>query len=53
MNDPFLQDGGCKTNKVIKFFKKNQVNEFSRVKIIVILNSHDVKVIFIVFFAKM
>ena len=32
-----FHDGDYKTNKVIKFYKEKQVNEFIRVKTIVIL----------------
>ena len=44
MNQPFFYDGGYKTKKVNKFFQKKQVNEFMRVKIVIILNSKDAKV---------
>ena len=43
MNEPLFHDGGYKTNKVIKFFLKKQVNEFIRVKFVIILNSRNVK----------
>ena len=53
MNEPFFFDWDYKTNKVIKFFlKKKQVNEFIRVKIIIILNFHNGKVVSIVFYVK-
>ena len=53
MNEPFFHREGYKTNKVIKFFKKKQINRFIRVKIVIILNSDNEKVIFIVFMSKM
>ena len=54
-NEPFFQDGGYKTNEVIKFFekKKKLVKEFFRINIVIILNSYNEKVIFIVFISKM
>ena len=53
MNEPFFLDWDYKTNKVIKFFfLKKQVNEFIRVKIIIILNFHNGKVVSIVFYVK-
>ena len=53
VNEPFFHDGGYKTNKAIKFFYKKQINEFFKVEIFIMLNSHNVKVIFIVFMSKM
>ena len=53
MNEPFFYDGGYKTNKVIKFFFFIQVNEFIRVKIVIMLNSHSEKVILITFISEM
>ena len=53
MNQPFFYDGGYKTNKVIKFSEKKQVNEIIRVKIVIVLNFNNVKVIFIVFISTM
>ena len=41
-----------KQTKLSSFLKK-QVNEFIRAKIVIILNSHNGKVIFIVFMSKM
>ena len=55
-NEPFFQDGGYKTSEVIKFFEKKpkkQVKEFIRINIVIILNSYNEKVIFIVFISKM
>ena len=48
MNEPFYHDGGYKTNKVISFVKKRQVDEFIRVKTFLILNLLNEKVTFIV-----
>ena len=53
MNEPFFHDEGYKIKKDIKFFLNKQVNEFIRVKVVIILFSHNVKVIFIVFMSKM
>ena len=41
--------GVIKETKLISFFIKKQVNEFIRVKIVIMLNFRDEKVIFIVF----
>ena len=35
------------------FFQKKLVNKFTRVKVVIILNSHNGNVIFIVFISKM
>ena len=48
VNKPFLHGGGCETNKIIK----NQVNEFIRVKTVIILSSPNKKIIFVVFYVK-
>ena len=53
VNQPFFYNGGYKTNKVIKFSEKKQVNEIIRVKIVIILNFNNVKVIFIAFISTM
>ena len=50
MNEPSFYDGDYKTNKLNKIFKKIQVNEFTRVKIVIIINFCDKKVTFILFF---
>ena len=52
MNEPSFCAGGYKTNKINKFFKKKQVNEFIRVKIVIIINFWDEKVILILFYVK-
>ena len=52
MNKPSVYDEGYKTNKLNKFFLKKQVNEFIRVKIVIIINFWDEKVIFILFYVK-
>ena len=41
-----------KPTKLLSFFKKKQVNEFIRVKIVIILNFRNKKVIFAVFYVK-
>ena len=41
--------GVIKETKLISFFIKKQVNEFIRVKIVIMLNFRDEKVIFIAF----
>ena len=53
MNEPFFHDGGYKANKVIKFSEKKQVNGFIKDKIVIVLNSYNVKVFFIAFMSKM
>ena len=45
MNEASFYDGDYKTNKV-NMFNKKQVNEFVRVKCVIILNFQDEKVIF-------
>ena len=52
MNEPFYHDGGYKTNKVTNFKKTTTVNEFIRVKILLILNLRNEKVTFRVFHVK-
>ena len=52
MKEPSFYDGDYKTNKLNKFFKGKQVNEFIRVKIVIIINFWDEKVIFILFYVK-
>ena len=54
----FMRMSHFSTTEVIKqtklsSFLKKQVNEFIRAKIVIILNSHNGKVIFIVFMSKM
>ena len=49
----FSSTGIIKQTKLSSFFlKKKQVNEFIRVKIIIILNFHNGKVVSIVFYVK-
>ena len=53
--EPFFHDGGYKTSKVIKFFKKRQVGEFNRVKTFLVLNLSNEKATYsfsIVFYVK-
>ena len=53
MNQPSSYDRGYKTNKINRFLKKQQqVNEFLRLKIVIVLNFQDEKVVFIVFMSK-
>ena len=52
MNERFYHSKGYKTKKTIKFLKKKQVNEFIRIKILLILNLHNEKVTFRVFHVK-
>ena len=54
MIEPFFRDERYKNKQsYLVFLKKKQVNEFIRVKIVIILNSYNVKVIFMVFNSKM
>ena len=48
----FFTTGVMKPTKLLSFFKKKQVNEFIRVKIVIILNFRNKKVIFVVFYVK-
>ena len=48
----FFTTGVMKPTKLLSFFKKKQVNEFIRVKIVIILNFCNKKVIFAVFYVK-
>ena len=49
MNESFFHDGVIKQTK---FLLKKQVNEFIRVKIVIILNFLNVKIILMVFMSK-
>ena len=49
MNEPFFHYGGYETKKVIKLSLKKQVNEFIRVKTVIILSFRNEKITFIVF----
>ena len=49
MNELFFHDGVIKQTK---FLLKKQVNEFIRVKIVIILNFLNVKIILMVFMSK-
>ena len=48
----FSTTGFIKPAKLLRIFKKKGVNEFIKVKIVVILNFCNEKVIFVVFYVK-
>ena len=48
-NEPFFNNEGYKTNKVIKVFNKKQVNEFIGFKIVIILNFRNKNVIIVLY----
>ena len=52
MNDPTFYDGCFETNKFNMFLQQKQTNEFIKVKVVIKLNNHIEKVIFIVFYVK-
>ena len=52
LNEPSLYDGGFEINKVIEILYMKKVNKFSKVKIVIKINSHIEKVIFIVYYVK-
>ena len=51
-NEPSLYDGSFEINKVIEILYMKQVNKFSKVKIVIKINFHIKKVIFIVHYVK-
>ena len=51
-NASFLQDGGYKTRRTIKYFPKETKNEFICVKLVIILIFCNEKVPFIDFLSK-
>ena len=52
VNESSIHDGGLETNKVIKFLWKEQINEFIKVKLVIISSICVQKVIFIFFYVK-
>ena len=48
----FSTTGVIKPTKLLSFSKKKQLNEFMRVKIVVVLNFRNENVIFIAFYVK-
>ena len=48
----FSTTGVIKPTKLLSFFKKKQLNKFMRVKIVIVLNFRNEKVIFIAFYVK-
>ena len=48
----FSTTGVIKPTKLLSFFKKKQLNKFMRVKIVIVLNFRNKKVIFIGFYVK-
>ena len=48
----FSTTGVIKPTKLLSFFKKKQLNKFMRVKIVIVLNFRNEKVIFIGFYVK-
>ena len=48
----FSTTGVIKPTKLLSFSKKKQLNEFMRVKIVIVLNFRNEKVIFIAFYVK-
>ena len=51
VNDPFFTTGVMKPTKLLSFFKMKQVNEFIRVKT-VIISFRNKKITFVVFYVK-
>ena len=51
-NAPFFQDGGYKTKRIISTFQKKYKNEFTCVKLVIILIFCNEKVPFIDFLSK-